>query len=500
MTNSQLNGNAVAPRRGSQTPRLERIPDYVATAADDAIDLMALTGNFCDPWQRRVLDGAMGLSSHDRWSAFEVGLVVPRQNGKNFILEARELAGLFFFEERNIIHTAHRLDATRKAFRDMENKIRSTPAFLKRVQGYRGQDPWDPRIPGIRTGAGEMSIQLANGCKIDYKTRSRGAGRSFTADLVVIDEALYLDADFLAELMPVMASRSQSGNPQIWYTSTAGLPESEQLARIRERGLTDDDSRFAYFEWSAPDSVASDDVDAWYQANPSLGLRISEDYIRETEYQDMGDEQFRRERLGIWAPLGGQSAISVGAWKKVLDSGSSTGQDMFFALDVPPSRDTASIGVASTREDGFIHVELADRRVGTDWVPGRLRELQDRWHPHLIVIEAGSAAGALIPQIRRAGVRIKQVDSRSYYQACGMFYDAVQQNKIRHTGQEELDDAVGAAQMRFVGDSLFKWNRKTREVDISPLAAVTLAVYGLLTDRRTGKDSQRENGWKVVAL
>ena len=29
------------------------------------------------------------------WSAFEVGVNVPRQNGKGGIIEARELAGLF---------------------------------------------------------------------------------------------------------------------------------------------------------------------------------------------------------------------------------------------------------------------------------------------------------------------------------------------------------------------------------------------------------------------
>jgi hypothetical protein len=36
----------------------------------------------------------------------DVGLVVPRQNGKGTILEARELAGLFLFGE-SILHTSH---------------------------------------------------------------------------------------------------------------------------------------------------------------------------------------------------------------------------------------------------------------------------------------------------------------------------------------------------------------------------------------------------------
>lgn len=66
---------------GVQTPTHFVAPLWHSSAADDAIDLAAVAGLELLPWQQLVLRNALG-EKHDRWAAFEVGLVVPRQNGK----------------------------------------------------------------------------------------------------------------------------------------------------------------------------------------------------------------------------------------------------------------------------------------------------------------------------------------------------------------------------------------------------------------------------------
>ena len=53
-----------------------------------------------DPWQEHVVRGMLGERLDRRFSAPQVGVVVPRQQGKGVILEARALAGLFLLEER----------------------------------------------------------------------------------------------------------------------------------------------------------------------------------------------------------------------------------------------------------------------------------------------------------------------------------------------------------------------------------------------------------------
>lgn len=93
--------------QGHQIPRVTCWPQHVTSAGHEAVDLAASAGLILDPWQAFVLEHALGERGDGQWAAFEVGLVVPRQNGKGSVLEARELAGLFLFGEELILHSAH---------------------------------------------------------------------------------------------------------------------------------------------------------------------------------------------------------------------------------------------------------------------------------------------------------------------------------------------------------------------------------------------------------
>lgn len=495
---------------GAQRPRILWEPDRDHTLGDIASDLLELAGKYPDDWQRFVLDVACGQVESGRFSAFEVVLNCPRQNGKNVCIEARELLGLFLLREPVIIHSAHQFKTARKSFNDLQKMIRTTPSMYERVLGYRpGMGVWD-EIKGIKSNGAEMSVEIDHGedengnrvtSKLEYQARSSGGGRGFTGDLIVLDEAYDLSDAEIAAMMPTMAARSIDGNPQIWYTSSAGLPDSFVLAKLRERALAGNEAKLAYFEWSAADDADSGDVDAWYQANPALGVRIAEEYVRDTEYASMGDEQFRRERLGILAPIGGDSAITASEWGRCLDVESEPSDHLVFAVDVPPARDMAAIAVCSVLDDGRRHVEVIDQREGTSWVAARLSELVAKWSPRAVIVDEGSAAGALVPEFRAHRVRHTPLSMRQYAQACGAVFDAVQSRALVHTGQAELDGAVNAAQMKSLGESLWRWNRRTAVANISPLAAVTMAWHGATIAFPTPVDtgaSERSGGRRPV--
>lgn len=108
---------------GAQLPRVDVTPLHVTSRGDDAVDLAAVAGLFLDPWQEHVLRGACATNDMGKWAAKNVGLIVPRQNGKGSILEARELAGLFLFGE-DIIHTAHLFGTASEHQRRLESLIR----------------------------------------------------------------------------------------------------------------------------------------------------------------------------------------------------------------------------------------------------------------------------------------------------------------------------------------------------------------------------------------
>ena len=435
---------------GSQTPRIDVTPLYFTTAGDDAIDLAAVAGLILDEWQEYVLRGSLGERVNGAWKATDVGVIVARQNGKGSILEARELAGLFLFGEKTILHTAHLFGTAVEHQQRLEHLIRNSE-LVEYMLGYKG-DP-QATMSGIKTGNSGMSFETQNGNRLLFKARSRGSMRGYTANLVVFDEAYDLPRSVVSAMLPTLASKSMHSSTQVWYTSSAGFPDSDVLA------------------------------DLWALANPALGLRISEEFI-ESERRSMDDESFKRERLGIWAKLGGTSAIPAQFWANTRDTSSGPGNTLAFGVDVTPLRDVSTISVAALRPDGNVHVEVIDRRIGTDWVPGRLKELREKWKPVATAYAGASQTAEVLAKDPKQKRFLTGLTHREYTQACGAFYDALASSSIRHIGQEELDEAVNACRRSKGNGELWYWTRDDRTQDISPLVACTIAYDALMNKEK----------------
>lgn len=301
----------VASRLGSQRPRICTGPLVEVSEGDRVADLAARTGLKLDDWERWVLQEALGRGPGDMWLAFEVALIVARQNGKGAILEALELGALFLddFGVDLILHSAHEFKTAAEAFRRIQARVENQPVLKRQVRQIYQQ-------------RGAESIELRNGKRLRFVARTGGSGRGFTADLIVLDEAYALGDDEMGALLPTVSARP---NPQIWYTSTAGNLQSTQLGAVRERGVAGDPS-LKFMEWSA-DEGDYDPADAgcWAQANPGMGIRISEDYIAK-ERSALSAEEFARERLSI-----GQYPTQGGRWQVI-------GQDAWAACENQQAR------------------------------------------------------------------------------------------------------------------------------------------------------------------
>ncbi len=286
----------VAPR-GDQEPRLLSLPPFDREdSGPRAVRLAGLAGLDLDPWQRLVLEAGLRRRG-TRWAAFEVALIVARQNGKGSVLEALELAALFLLPDvRLILHSAHEFKTAAEAFLRVRALIEDNPRFSRQVSR-------------IRTAAGAEAVELKNGKRLRFVARSGGSGRGFTSDLVILDEAYKLGDQEMAALLPTLSARP---DPQVWYTSTAGNRDSIQLGRVRERGLTGADPSLAFLEWSVPDVHDPADPACWAQANPGLGIRITAEYI-EREMAALGADAFARERLSV----GDYPVGDAGAWQVV---------------------------------------------------------------------------------------------------------------------------------------------------------------------------------------
>ncbi|WP_406056243.1 terminase [Streptomyces sp. NBC_01077] len=471
---------------GVQAPRITTVPSTrLSSSGQEAVELAALAGLKLDPWQEHVLDLGLSERADGRWSAFEVAVNVPRQNGKGGIIEARQLAGLFLLGERLILHSAHEFKTSIVAFKRVEQLIMGCPDLRKRVLR-------------VRRTTGEEAIELVTGQTLRFLARSGGSGRGFTGDCNILDEAMILGDDAMGALMPTM---SAVPNPQIWYLGSAGIgAPSVQLGRLRSRALAavesgQPDPSLAYFEWSVDahraecgpgctDHSDPDDPAAWAVANPALGIRITAEHVRNERLSMGGGGIFERERLGVGNyPADGAEAwqvIGEDAWRALADPKSTPpkGGPLAFAIDATPERSHAAIVVAGPWRGGT-HVEVIEHRPGMGWIVERAKELHARHKPRCWVVDAGGPAGSLIQDLAdELGVEVVQPKAREIAAATGQFYDAVAEQSISHLDQAPLAVALAGAQKRPLGDA-WAWARRGVGVDISPLVAVTLARWGL---------------------
>jgi phage terminase large subunit-like protein len=445
-----------------------------------------MAGLFLDPWQEFVLTNSLGERSDGKWAAFEVGVEVSRQNGKGSILEARELTGLYLLSERLLVHSAHQFDTSLEAFRRLLFLIEDCPDLEQRVKR-------------VSKSHGEEGIELkpvrgrpnADAQRIRFRTRTKGGGRGFTGDWLGLDEAMILPEAAHGALLPTLSARP---NPQVWYCGSAVdqeiHPDGIVFARVRERALKGDDPRLAYFGWSVdaahPEQVTqkmATDPAQWAQANPGFGIRISAEHIA-NEQRSMDPRTFAVERLGVgdWPRTDGMGGVVIDPedWAALFDPKSEAEDPVMasFAYDVTPDRSRSAIGVAAVREDGLVHVEVIKADRGTGWVVPWFEERAEKYRDLKPVCDASGPAGSLLPDFQHAGIEVIPVNAKEHAQACGSFFDAVEQRALRHLHTAELADAVKGAVKRPLGDA-WAWSRKNSGVDISPLVAVTLALWGV---------------------
>jgi len=505
-TRSRSSGGSGALRRvGEQRPRLRSVPPYIATAGTEVIDLAERAGLVLDDWERWVLTEALGERADGKWAAWEVALIVSRQNGKNVIIEARELAGLFLFGERLITHTSHRFDTSLESFRRLLALIEANPDY-------------DSQIMRVSRSHGEEGIELKRtrerpwDARILYRTRSESSGRGFSGDLLVFDEANILDSGSVGGSLPTLSARQHvtDGGPQVWYTASAGLgAKSTQLALVRRRGkaahesgVPDPDLFFA--EWSIepcdeycpPGCREHDDpaaVESLYKSNPGLGLIHSNGTgltleSVERERGGMDETRFLIERLGVGiypAPKDGWAVIPRRWWEATELRDAPRPAGVVFGVDTTPGREMSAIAVAgSISSDGNGYVELTadrrgqvDHRPGTSWVVRRAQQLDAEYGPALWVIDPRAAAGSLIDDFERSDLKILKPTATEMGHAFGEFYDAVRDDRLRHAPDKEVRSALAGAATRKLSDGQ-AWDRQNVAVDICPLVAYTLAWWG----------------------
>lgn len=452
-----------------------------SSAGDEAVELAATAGLILDDWQAWWLRHALSERADGDWAAKENVLITGRQSGKNGVLAALELAALDLLQDPLTIHSAHEVATSLNHFEMMCTLIENTPDLDRKVQK-------------ISNTNGRESIRFRNGCTLKFRARGKNSGRGLTAGRIVFDEAFAIPPSSMGALIPTMRAMR---NAQITYASSAPKADSVVLHSLIRRGRADDPTdKLFYAEWGNPKGTAMDDVDAWYAANPALGIRVTEDNLRD-EYRTLvagGDEEliaeFSREAAGIGedpeGPEGKPAKLPADKWAATAVEAMYPIQPgaISLAYDVSKDGEASAISVAAGDLTAPF-VATIDDRAGVGWLPDELVRLVHKWDPIAVGVNAAGAAGGTVASILEAfraadppisADLLVPMSAGEYTRACGGFYTDVTEGRLTRLVDGVLDRAGSEAAERTIGtEGGWAWDRRSATVSIAPLVSATIA-------------------------
>lgn len=467
----------MSERRLSELARHLVVPDGIVGSDFNLVNRAAARiGIRYDLWQQGFLYLLLARKADGKYACGTAGGVVSscRQIGKTFTVGSAILL-LAAARPLKVIWTAHHTRTSDETFASLCS-LAERPKLK-------------PYVAGIRRANGQQEIRLGNGSRIMFGARESGFGRGLTGvDMEIFDEAQILTVRALSNLVPIT---NTSPNPLIVFMGNPPKPgdPSDAFEEKRTRALSA--GGVLYVEFSADRDADPDDRAQWAKANPSYPERTDEDAILRMR-ENLPTDAFRREALGIWDETATSVAIDPAKWAAVEATPETLpdGGTLNFGLDMPPDRSVLTIGCAIRYPDGRALVQMADikdaRHDGLQWAVDWLAE---RWPKTAsVVIDSQSPATSLLPDLKRAHVRGTVTGMNEMGRACGRFMDMLNDKTLIHlpdTMQPQLAAAVKGATIRPIGRSgAFGWNKLGSDVDISPLVACTLALWGACTTKR----------------
>lgn len=486
---------------GKEVPRVWTKPKKKLTPKNSLgfkfIEFCELLGVDLLPWQKWLAIHSLETiteGDHWRFRYRYVIVLISRQNGKTFFEVLLNIFFLFGLKSHLILGTAQNLDTAVETFEDTVAQVEEVPElyeFLKKVN--RG------------TGKREMLLENGDRYKVIAATRK---ARGLSSDLIMMDELREqqnweawgaISKTMMARPTAILFGLSNAGDVSsvvlrhLRLQAHAALGDPDGIAENRHNlgGEEIEDDTLGLFEWSAEPDCAIDDVEQWAQANPSLGYGFfTERALRSAMVTDP-EVIFRTECLCQWVESRLPEPFPDGAWLGGQDTESFIREDseLFWGIDMSQDRRWTVIAVCGLREDGNYHVEIVERRLGTEWAVDWFRTRVLKYGTMKLAFqERGAPVSGLAEQICTIkGVERMAQGGPDLSAGWNRFFDAVaacEPNNTRggvkayHLPQPVLDTPGRTCQLRNLGGGIMLPDRTKSPDDISPLMAVAMAYAG----------------------
>lgn len=444
------------------------------------------------PWEAwaliHILEIVGDLRTSWRFRFRTVVILVARQNGKTTISKVIASFFLNVLKVESVFGTSLSMDKAEEVWEAVIQDQETHPDLAAEIHQV-----------ARRNGGKKLVLKGGRTYKVGAPTRR--AGRGDSNDLVMLDE-LREQRDW-ETWSAAVASTNAKPNGMVICFSNAGDPDSIVLRQVRSEAIAKiegtkasdfggevDADTLGLFEWSAPEKAETGDMDALAQANPALGYGLLTERALMASRSTFPESKFRSECMCQQVETILPEPFPDGAWLGGQDEASEIREDseLFWGIDMSQDRKWTVISVCGLREDGNYHVEIVERRQGTEWAVEWFRQRVAKYGGmKLSFQERGAPVSGLAEQI----CTIKGIERLAHggpdlSAGWNRFYDAVAACapearggvKVYHLPQPVLDTPGRTCQMRNLGGGIMLPDRVKSPDDISPLMAVAMAYAG----------------------
>lgn len=402
----------------------------------------------------------------------QVGIDVPRQNGKGNIIAVLQLFGILYGGAKLVLYSCHEFDAANEHYLRLKGFVEDSPALSAKVRHMYDGNGFQSIV---FHPVGDSKVEP----RLKIKARKNGSGRAFSGDQVWFDEAMIVRPGVFQSMLPALSARK---DPQVFYVGSAPVmgPESDDWRGVITEGRRGHNQSLYFAEWSAEFGADVNDVDLMHAVNPGMPITVQPDWCLEVERGRMSDDEWGRERFGMWNPdEATPRELPAADWDACADTLAAPGDPIMFGLEMSRDRMTASVG-ACGEWHGHNAVTVVDHRSGVSaasWLPARLFELQERHKARGVVVDDKSLPpdDPIRVAMDELGVTVVGVDTKQHIAACAGLFDEVLARTLRHPDLPVLSASAAAARKRDVAGS---WLWKGDES--LPLIAAGLARWGHL--------------------
>ena len=457
-------------RVGKQEPTVSVILPYKDTKGPEAVELYNKSEHDSLEWQTALTYDIMAVDDDGLWVHQKFGYSVPRRNGKSEMALARCIWGLKNGER--ILYTAHRA-STAHSIWDRLGRLCSK---------------CDIPITSSFRAFGKEHLYTEDSA-IEFRTRTSTGGLGEGYDLLIIDEAQEYTPEQETALKYVV---SDSANPQtiMFGTPPTAISAGTVFPKFRKKVLQSESYASGWAEWSVPQMSDVNDVDLWYETNPSMGYHLNERKIR----SEIGDDNtdFNIQRLGLWIKYNQKSAISRNEWEALqVDKVPKFMGQLFAGVKFGINGENVALAVAVKTTEGKIFCEVIGCqpiRNGVTWIVNFLSKADIR----KTAVDGKNGIDVLMDALKQ--MRIKHVETVNVSQvikANSVFDMAMEQGSFQHMHQSAVTQVVTNCERRKIGaNGGLGYQSSLEGADIALLDSMILAHW-ICSETKAEKKKQQ---------